>query len=173
MEEHSNLNVLDTNGKLLPFSPYYILYPDGKIYSLRSNKFLKRIKTSGKSEDKYYYSYDLGASGKHLVSRLVMFIFGTHNYEKIIEMPKIILKNNDLEDLNITNLAFASQSQINHKHNIKPSEKCYLNNNNQKINNDQIEIIKSLRAKKFSLKKIGLLYNTSEMSVHRYIKKYL
>lgn len=175
MEQLSMLNELDhlgTNGKLLPLSPYYIIYPDGRIYSLRSNKFLKKVKTAGKTSGKYYYTYDLGASGKHLVTRLVMFTFGKHKYKNIIEMPKITLKNNDLEDLSISNLKFVSQSEINKKYDIKPSEKCYLNNNNQKINKDQIEIIKDFRNQNLSLKQIGKKYNTSEMSVHRFIKKY-
>ncbi|WP_177765604.1 hypothetical protein [Flavobacterium sp. I3-2] len=166
------LDQMESNGKLLPFSAYYIIYPDGRVYSLRSNKFLKKVKNPGKTSDKYYYTYDLGTSGKHLVSRLIMFVFGKHNYNKITEMPKITLKNNNLEDLSINNLTFVTQSEINKKYNIKPTEKCYLNNNNQKIKEDQIEIIKNLRNQNFSLKKIGLKYNTSEMSVHRFIKKY-
>lgn len=168
----NELDKIETKGKLLPFSPYYIIYPDGRIYSLRSNKFLKKVRNKGKTSEKYYYTYDLGASGKHLVTRLVMFVFGKHKYKNIIEMPKITLKNNDLEDLGIDNLKFVTQSEINKKYDIKPNEKCYLNNNNQKINEDQISNIKNLRNQNLSLKQIGLKYNTSEMSVHRFIRKY-
>ena len=167
------LDQSEQNGKLLPFSPFYILYPDGRIYSLRSNKFLKKRKNSGKTPGKYYYTYDLASAGKHLVTRLVMFVFGNHNYRNITEMPKITLKSNDLEDISISNLMFTTQSEINKKYNIVPSEKCFLNNNNQKIKEDQVQRIKELREKHFSLKKIASLYNTSEMSVHRFIKKYL
>ena len=163
----------DDGGKLLPFSPFYVLYPDGRIYSLRSNKFLKKRKNSGKTPGKYYYTYDLASAGKHLVTRLVMFVFGNHNYKNISDMPKITLKSNNLEDLSISNLMFATQSEINKKYNIVPSEKCFLNNNNQKIKEDQVEKIRELRAKNVPLKKIGSIYNTSEMSVHRFIKKYL
>nr|WP_297307547.1 hypothetical protein [uncultured Flavobacterium sp.] len=172
MTDLSILDNYETNGKLIPFATNYILYPDGKIYSLNSNKFLKKVKNKGKTSDKYYYTYDLGLAEKHLVTRLVMFVFSEHEYSTITKMPKIILKNNDLENLSISNLTFATQSQINKKHNIIPGEKCLLNNNNQKIKEDQIELVKTLRSKSFSLKKIGALYNTSEMSVHRFIKKY-
>lgn len=160
------------NGKLIPFAPFYVAYPDGKVYSLRSNKFLKKRKNKGKKSNKYYYSYDLGVAGKHLVTRLTMFVFGKHNYESINEMPKITLKSNDLEDVSISNLMFVTQSEINKKYNIVPNEKCFLNNRNQKIKEDQIELVKEFRSKKMSLKKIGSFYNTSEMSVHRFLKKY-
>jgi len=55
-----------------------------------------------------------------------MFVFGNHKYNNIQDMPKIILKNQHLENLNISNLQFATQSQINLKHNIKPTENAIL-----------------------------------------------
>jgi len=155
--------------KLIPFATEYEISNNGEVYSFKTNKYLKKRIIKGKSNSKYYYSYDLSKFGKHLITRLVMFCFGNHNYSKIEDMPKIILKDKDLENLHISNLKFVSQSEMNKIYGIKPTRK---EDQNQKIKSEEIKTIFKLRAEGKTLKEIGLIYNTSEMSVHRFIQKY-
>ena len=160
------------NGKIISFAPSYEIYPDGSVYSLHSNKFLKKRKTVSKNVAKYYYTYDLGIYGRHLVTRLVMFNFGKHKFRKIQDMPKITIKDNDLENFQVNNLLFVTQREINKKFDIKPRQKCYENNKNQKIKESDKSKVFKLRSKEKSLKEIGNIFNTSEMSAYRFLKKY-
>lgn len=161
----------EDKGKELSFSKGYFIFKDGRCFSEKSNRFLTKVKNKGKTAGKYYYSYDIKPYGTCLVSRIVMFTYGKHNYEDIREMPKVMHIDGNPENLNISNLKFASQSEINKKYNIKVPEWSYQNRGS--IKKESKRIIEKLLEENFTYKKIAEIFETSEMSVYRFVKKHI
>lgn len=166
--------IFDTECKVNPLNPNYLVYQDGRIYSLLNNKFMKPLKVYSHNKEKIYYRVMFGDKQRVLITRLVMFVFGDHNYKTIKEMPKVIQLDGDTLNFHIDNLKFADCREINLYHDIKPSEKCYENNlkTSIKIPSSEIEIVRYLRSKNKTFDAIGRLYNVSGMSVYRFIKRH-
>ncbi|UYW02501.1 helix-turn-helix domain-containing protein [Flavobacterium agricola] len=157
--------------KEIDFVKGYFLYEDGRCYSEKSNKFLSKVRTNGKTPNKYYYMYDLTPYGGCLVSRLVMYVFGDHEYTNFKEMPKVIQVDGDPENSHISNLKFATQSEINLINNIKPSPVCYTDTGTIKIKDKKLVV--NMLAQNFTYKKIAAVFETSEMSVYRFVKRHI
>jgi hypothetical protein len=157
--------------KEITFAKGYFIFNDGRCYSEKTNRFLTKRRTKGKSPGKYYYCYDLNPYGNCLVSRLVMFFYGSEKYDSIKEMPKIIHIDANPENTNIDNLKFATQSEINKINNISPPRSCYENRGTIKI--ESKKLIENMLEQKLTYGKISNILETSEMAVYRFVKKHI
>ena len=73
--------------------PNYIIYDDGRLFSKKSNRFLKKVKGS------LYHQYTLSNEGKckyHMIHRLVAehFIPNPNNYNVVDHIDRDKLNNN-------------------------------------------------------------------------------
>ena len=164
-------NNKEEKGKEIPFAKGYFIFKDGRCWSEKSNKFLTKRMVKGKTESKYYYTYVLSKYGNALIPRLVMFLYAKHNYENIREMPKVVQIDGNPENLNFENLKFATQSEINKMHKINfPAHALEDKGTIKKAN---VKIIENLLQQNMTYKKISEIFETSEMSVYRFVKKYI
>lgn len=164
-------NNKEEKGKEIPFAKGYFVFKDGRCFSERSNKFLSKRVIKGKSSSKYYYIYEFSKYGNCLITRLVMFLYSKHNYENIKDMPKVIQVDGDPENLHIDNLKFATQSEINKLYNINVP--AYALEDKGTIKKANVKIVENLLQQKMTYKKIAAIFETSEMSVYRFVKKHI
>lgn len=96
-------------------APGYWIYPDGSVWSEKSNKFLRH--TAGGYRGKYR-KYMLFVNGKYVykyMHRLVMYYFGPPMPDKSSEVNHI---DGNTENNDLSNLEWASSSE-NTRHGVK------------------------------------------------------
>ena len=152
-------------------NPKYTLYKNGKIHSSFYDKVLKPYKPKTKKFTPHL-SYNLtlknGKTKNYQISRLVMFYFGVHNYKKIEDMPNIIFIDGNTENIDLNNFKFDLNNEIIKKVSKEVNRKML----NCKIPHDAVFFIQNALKNEWNLKKIASIFNVSDMSVHRFIKRH-
>lgn len=167
--------------KPLKINPNYLLYPNGKCFSIQSMKFLKPIAIPQDS-GKIHYAYDIkpinniSKRRKHIIARLVYFEFGKHNYKTLDQLPDISYKNRKSQHYGINNLECIGTQGVLEKykigHNSKFNGKSKPGNSIPKIPATEKKKIKSLIKKGNTNDSISKLYNVSPMSITRFRKRH-
>ena len=156
---------------LYDINPNYRLYLNGQLFSSFYDKVLKPYKLKPKKEKgtphyTYYLKQQDGSYKGYQIARLVKFYFGEHNYKRIEDMPKLMFLDGDTTNFDLENIPF----DLNHTV-IKEAAKTRTIDYNSKIKAIQIPIIKEhLKTKTYA--QIGRIYNVSDMSVSRFVRRH-
>ena len=160
--------------KPIQFNSEYIIYDDGKVWSLKTGKFLQPIHQN--KDKKHYQAYDLrrndvgigiGKRQKMLIARLVYFHYGEHKCKNIDLLGKVVLIDDLAANLfHISNLKIETNSEISHRAglNRKPQFR------EGKIPNSELKNI-MLLSTQYSKNQIAKVYNVSSMSVLRFLRR--
>lgn len=158
---------------VVEFNNSYIIYNDGRLYSLHTNRFLAKIPV--RDNGNVYLTYNIrhndNPKKKHTIARLVFYHFGKHKFLKY-ELMKgdVINKDGNRENNRIENLLLLSRSEMNIRSGVKP--KPGIARQHAKIKDTEIEQVMKLKREGFTQRAIAKFYNTSEMSVLRFLRRH-
>jgi hypothetical protein len=135
----------------------YVVYPSGKIYSKRQNKYLKTENVKGYNRVKLYYN---GSSKKILVHRVVALIY----IENIEGKPQVNHKDGNKTNNNYKNLEWVTNDE-----NILHASINGLNN--KRFNKSDILTIRKLFLNGTSQNEISRIYNASKGTINEIINR--
>lgn len=149
----------------------YTLYSNGKVFSNYYGKVLKPYAIPSKTKGSApHYTYNLslgdGTYKCYQISRLVKFYFGNHKYKSIDDMPTLMYADGDTTNFSDENLVFDTNHTIILKASKKRTSDC-----NSKIKDTEKPKIETFLEQNYSYAKIAKLYNVSDMSVSRFVKR--
>lgn len=159
--------------KKMYFDENYLIFPDGKIYSLVSFKYLTPTSKKNTFGHKFH-QYALRNGTKFIVARLVYLHFGNHQKRSYEEIDKLIHKDSNTENYHIDNLEEITQSELNERKVgafIGRDSKVIIEAAS-KIKEEHRENISKLLTMGYSKEAIGRLYNVSKTSVDRFLKRH-
>lgn len=90
-------------GVELLFDSNYLIFPDGRIWSIHNKMFLTYTKKNYK-KGKIHYTYNLRGRKIYNIAKLVWLHFGVHDLEYYIDVGEITYKNGNPLEFGIENL---------------------------------------------------------------------
>lgn len=155
--------------KPVAFNHSYDIYNDGRLFSKIQGRFLK-----GKinmSNGKKYLVYELGRGNNIMAARLVFFHFGQHSATKIEQLQQIHCIDNNTMNVSINNLQEVPVGHNLKEHKGRPWDAKQINSR-ASIKVDDLDDVKQMLSNGVTQKKIAHRYNTSAMSVYRFLKRH-
>lgn len=165
--------LLYEGGKPLLVDENYIIFPDGRLFSILSYKFVKPIEQKDR-RGQIYFNYSLRGKQCYMMSRLVYFHFGKHRKQSYQDIKRITYLDNNPANCHISNLQECTQMDINRKFgkNVIGAGNSIFAENLAKIKVTEKETISEMLTNGFTNKAIAKKYNVSEKSIGRYIKRH-
>jgi len=172
-KEKAESEMLSQGGKKLYFDENYILFPDGRLYSLNFYRFLKPQPKKNKYGN-VFYQYSLRNRDRYIIARLVYLHFGNHSKKEYGEIDCITYKDKNAENYNIDNLEEVTQKELNQRQDSKFTgrDTADIAEQNSRIKAKHKDNIQQLIKMGYSKFAIGRLYNVSEPSVTRFLTRH-
>lgn len=160
--------------KIWNLHPNYIIYDDGRVFSIKRKHFLvPRIQYSKTGRIQAYHNLN---SSIYPIARLVYFNFGKHDCQYIHQMPFVThihtTKDTNAQDFYIENLRLVDRNELNDKFKVLFREGGYGSTGGYKIKTSDKETVEKMYKLGIPVKKIAKKYNCGWQTVYKFMRKH-